>query len=109
MSVMQKLIEAHRDAQIAVNAAFTAANDFVYDSQEYKRADEIADALYDKLVEARITLLVSRPQTEEEARAKAVYVRSTGDFFEVARADAELVSLFDRLCEFNTAPAPAQA
>lgn len=109
MSAMQKLIEVHRDALIAADAACTVYDHIARGSEEHKRAEEMALAWCDKLVEARIALLVSRPQTEEEARAKAAYVRSTNDFLEVGRVDIELVSLFDRLCEFNAAPAPAQA
>lgn len=81
------LIEAHRAAEAAVEAA----------------ADEDVEARYDELVEARVELLAYRPQSEEEAREKAAYVRGSADCTEDEFGEPDIIALVDRLCEFRPA------
>ncbi|MFG1393288.1 hypothetical protein [Xanthobacter agilis] len=84
-TALDDLIAAHRAAEAAVEVA----------------SDDEVPACYDLLVEARLALLVYRPQSATEARAKASYVRSSASCTEDEFGEPAIILLVDRLCEFR--------
>jgi hypothetical protein len=85
--VLDELIAVHRAAEAAVEVAH----------------DEVARACYDRLVEARNGLLAYPPQSADEARLKAAYVRGSVDCTDDEFGEPAIRALVARLCEFRPA------
>lgn len=84
-STLADLIDTHRAAEAAVEAS----------------ADDDVAARYDELVAARVELLAYAPQSVDEARLKATYVRGSADCTDDEFGEPAIMLLLDRLCEFR--------
>ncbi len=108
MTHIHDLIEAHRAAEIASNDAHAAADLVDPNSVEGQEAEAPACARREELKKSLVDLLLSRPKNEEEARAKAAYVRSSEDCIDGGLVDDVWMSIVDGLCTSPVAPTLAE-